>query len=224
MANEINEYTLGDDIPVQPWHDHDWTVQEINFVTEYLRSGNKSAAFRAYSKPNQPAFGYATLGADKLLAKPWMGAYIEECRQALRQRMAITKENVLEEIAKMAFANLADFTTIEDGATFTDLSGVTREQLAAISELTIETYAMGSGENKDREVKQVKIKLAPKLVALELLGKHHKLFTDVVENGSIADIAAEMREARQARQRRLKGNDSDGPHADDAEQNGEGAD
>jgi hypothetical protein len=63
-----------------------------------------------------------------------------------------------------------------------DLSQLTREQTAAIQEVTVDTYMDGSGEDA-REVKKVKFKLADKRAALVALGRHHKLFTDKHEFG-----------------------------------------
>jgi hypothetical protein len=47
--------------------------------------------------------------------------------------------------------------------------------------VTVEQFTDGRGE-RAREVRRVKFKLANKIDALELLGKHHKLYTDRVEH------------------------------------------
>ena len=47
-----------------------------------------------------------------------MEAYIESVAKRCASMSYPERKNVLEEIAKMAFANLADFTTIEDGAPY----------------------------------------------------------------------------------------------------------
>jgi phage terminase small subunit len=63
-----------------------------------------------------------------------------------------------------------------------DVSQLTREQTAAIQEVTVDTYMDGSGADA-REVKKVKFKLADKSAALVALGRHHKLFTDKFKHG-----------------------------------------
>lgn len=187
------------------WQTHDWTVDEVKFASAYLRTGNRSAAWREMNPEASPA--YAHMGASKLLAYPWMAGYLEYINSAIRERMKLTKENVLEELAKLGFANFSDFVVLqEDGSPQFDLSGLSRDQMASIAEMTIDTYVIGKNEpaNEGREVRSVKVKLAPKLGALEALGKHLKLFTDVVETHNMTDVADEVRRAREkAQQRRL---------------------
>ncbi len=89
---------------------------------------------------------------------------------------------MLSELARLGFSNMMDFMNItgEDDA-FVDLSEITREQAAAISELTVEDYVEGRGDDA-REVRRVKVKLADKKAPLELLGKYLQLFADRVEH------------------------------------------
>ena len=55
-----------------------------------------------------------------------------------------------------------------------DWSKLTRDQAAALIEVTVEDFLDGRGEDA-REVRRVHFKLANKIDALELLGKHHRL-------------------------------------------------
>ena len=55
-----------------------------------------------------------------------------------------------------------------------------RDQAAALTEVTVEDFLAGRGED-GRQVRRIRFKLANKIDALELLGKHHKLYTDRVE-------------------------------------------
>lgn len=203
----IQEYSVGE-APREPspplWHTHDWTGEEVTFASEYLRTGNGARAWRLAFNTDSL---HSSFRASCLLAKPWMRDYIEECRALMRERLKVTENTIVEEVAKLAFANMTDFIVIDqDGMARSDLSGLTREQLAALSEITIDTYMDGKGDDA-RPVKSVKFKLAPKLAALELLGKKHKLWTDVVESNGVADIASELRAARKARQQARDGGD-----------------
>ena len=69
-----------------------------------------------------------------------------------------------------------------DGSLVLDFEILTRDQAAALQEVTVETYMEGRGKNA-REVKKVRFKLAGKRAALVDLGRYHKLFTDKFEHG-----------------------------------------
>ena len=77
---------------------------------------------------------------------------------------------------------MADYMRVgADGDPVLDFSKLTRDQAAVLTEVTVEDYVDGRGEDA-RQVRRVKFKLASKLVALELLGKHLGLFKDRVEH------------------------------------------
>src|SRR5262249_39825482 len=89
----------------------------------------------------------------------------------------VTADRVIKELAYLGFANMQDYIRVtDDGYAYVNLSELTREQAAAIQQLDCETYTE-QGEN-GREVKKVKIKLADKKSALELLGKHVGVFKE----------------------------------------------
>src|SRR5882762_11035679 len=77
---------------------------------------------------------------------------------------------------------MADYMRVgPDGDPVLDFSKLTRDQAAALTEVTVEDFLDGRGEDA-RQVRRVKFKLASKLLALELLGKHLGLFKDRVEH------------------------------------------
>jgi phage terminase small subunit len=85
---------------------------------------------------------------------------------------------VVSELAKIGFANMADYMTVgTDGDPFLDFSKVTRDQAAALSEVTVEDFKDGRGEDA-RDVRRVKFKMHDKRAALVDLGKHLGLFTE----------------------------------------------
>ena len=112
--------------------------------------------------------------ASRLHNSPVIQARIAEMKAALTVRTTITAQRVLEELAKIGFANAGDFVTIgPDGVSTVELSKLTREQMAAISELQIDT----SPDGKQR----VKVKLHDKRGALMDIGKHLGMFKEKVE-------------------------------------------
>lgn len=147
------------------------------FVEEYLLDFNATqAAIRAgYSKETANEQGA------RLLANASVAAAIDVRRAELMEQLNLKQEDVIRELAKLAFSNMADYMTVgPDGTAYLDLSTLTRDQAAAISELTSETYMEGRGDNAV-PVKRAKIKLSDKKGNLELLGRYFKMFVDKSE-------------------------------------------
>lgn len=103
-------------------------------------------------------------------------------------KLSITKEAVLGELAKLAFANMADYMKVgEDGQPTLNFNDLTRDQAAALVEITVEEFK--DGRSDKREVRRVKFKLADKQKSLEALGKHLGLFIERHEVGAPGDFA-----------------------------------
>lgn len=82
----------------------------------------------------------------------------------------------------MGFSNMMDYVKVtSDGDGYVDLSELSREQAAAITEVTVDDYWEGRRDDA-REIKRIRVKLADKKGPLELLGKHLKLFTEKYEH------------------------------------------
>ena len=104
------------------------------------------------------------------------------------ERLAITKESVLAELAKIAFANMQDYMKVgEDGQPSLNFKDLTRDQAAALAEITVEEFV--DGRSDKRRVRRVKFKLASKQDALVALGKHLGLFIERHEIGGPGDFA-----------------------------------
>ena len=69
---------------------------------------------------------------------------------------------------------------VEGPDAFVDLSTLTRDQAAAIQEVTVEDYKDGRGENA-RDVRRVKVKLSDKRAALVDMGRHLGMFKELHE-------------------------------------------
>lgn len=165
------------------------------FVQEYLVDLNATRAYmRAYQCENVRTAGPAGW---RMLRKPSVAAKIQAAMDERGERVQVTADNVLAEIAKLAFANIGDYVTVqEDGTAYVDLSTLTPAQAAAIAEIQVDEYVEGKGEDT-RNVKRVKIKLLDKGVNLERLGRHLKLFTDKVEVSGLEQLADRIRQARE---------------------------
>lgn len=208
-ASPIEEHASAEEA-TPAWQLHDWTIQEAAFASSMLRHGNPTRAYgEAFSDDLQamPA-GYRLVTCEnkgwKLARTAWLRSYLDDKRDQLKDQLAVTKENITRELARIGFANMADLVSINgNGDPSLDLSGLTRDQAAAIQEFTVEHYTEGRGDD-GRTFKQAKLKLAPKTPALELAGKTLKMFTDVVEHQDLNDIAETMMQRRRERAKRRK--------------------
>lgn len=155
------------------------TKKQQRFCEEYLTDLNATqAALRA---------GYAESGAGqegfRLLKKAEIRAAIQDLMNDRSKATKITAERVLHELARIGFANMAEYISVRpDGSAVVDLSTLTPDTAAAIQEVTSEVYMEGMGKDAT-PVKRVKLKLHARSRALELLGKHLAMFTDRIEVG-----------------------------------------
>ena len=134
------------------------TPRQQRFVEEYLVDLNATrAAIRAgYSRKT------AQEQSSRLLSNVMVAAAVATAQAKRSERTEITQDRVLTELAKIGFANMADYMVATPGGDpYLDFSALTRDQAAALQEVTVEDYLEGRGENA-REVKRVKFKLADK--------------------------------------------------------------
>lgn len=170
------------------------TSRRRRFIAEYLIDLNaKQAAIRAgYSKKT------AKEQAARLLTFVNVRESIDAALSKRIEKIELTADRVLTELSRMGFANMLDYIkTSPDGSAFIDLSKLTRQQAAAIQEITVDEYTEGKGDEA-REVKRTRFKLGDKRGSLELLGKYLKLWTDKWEGSGpsggpipIANISAD---------------------------------
>jgi len=148
------------------------TPKEAIFYGEYIKDGNATRAAIAAGFPEPSAHVAGT----RLLKRPKIAAAIDAWRSRQCERMEITAERVLQELARLAIydpGNLYD----KDGNQIPvhKLDDVTRAAIAGVED---ETTA-GPGWVTTRKQK---IKFADKGQNLERLGKYFKLFTDKHEH------------------------------------------
>lgn len=148
--------------------------RQQRFVEEYLKDLN---ATEAVKRAGYSARGASVQGA-RLLANVSIAAAIDKAIEKRSKRVQVQADDVVTELARLGFSNILDYVTVnEDGQADIDLTNVTREQAAAISEIRVDTTG-GQGDGERKLVLRTTLKLTPKTPALELLGKHLKLFTD----------------------------------------------
>jgi phage terminase small subunit len=148
------------------------TAKQIRFIEEYLVDLNATqAATRAgYSAKTAYSAG------QRLLKHVEVAEAISAARKAQAERTEVSADAVIAELAKLGFANMADYMKAgPNGDPYLDFSKLTRDQAAALIEVTVDDYIDGRGEDS-RAVRRVKFKLADKRAALVELGRHFGIF------------------------------------------------
>lgn len=113
---------------------------------------------------------------------------VEELITAAAEKAEVSVARVLEELAKIGFSNMLDYMKPSaDGTAALDLSRLTRDQAAAIGEMTFDyddQVVVKEGEEPatERVLKRIKFKLSDKRAALVDLGRHLGMFKDRIEH------------------------------------------
>jgi len=143
------------------------------FAHEYMVDLNGTAACIRAGYPEKSARSRAS----KLLDDPEVQSLVQKLQAEQATRCAITADMVLAELAKIGFANMADYIQVRGPNIYVDLTKMNRDQAAAVSEITVEEYVEGQGKNA-RDVKRTKFKLSDKRAALCDIGKHLGMFRE----------------------------------------------
>lgn len=115
---------------------------------------------------------HASNTAQSLMNNKLIRSMIDTQMARLEARFEVTLDRVIEELACIGFANMKDFMRVgPDGDAVLDFSRLNRRQAAALSEVTVEDFLDGRGDNA-RQVRKIKFKLSDKIPALLALGKH----------------------------------------------------
>ena len=162
------------------------TKKQKRFIEEYLIDLNATqAAIRAgYSSDTAYSIG------NENMKKPEIKACIDKAMAERSRRTGVNADRVLMELAKVAFVNASD---VIDADTATVKADALPEDTAAIQSVKVKTFGE---DGLERE-----IKMADKLKALELLGKHLGMFKDKVvlygsletEKTKLDDLIRQMR-------------------------------
>jgi phage terminase small subunit len=165
-------------------------LQQQKFLTAYLKSGNATEAAKIA--------GYSEKTAAEQGTRLLRNAQIKAAVQKTMSKLEISAENVLAEIAKLAFSNMGDYVAPSPDGTqlVPDFSKLTRDHMAAIQEITVDESAGGAGDGKRERIQRTKFKLADKGLNLERLGRNLKLFTDKIEHSVDDSLAKAISDAR----------------------------
>jgi phage terminase small subunit len=149
------------------------TPAEARFVTLYVvhpTSAKRAVEEAGFSKTR------STQTATYLLRKPNVAAAIAYEMQKLQERTRITQEQILNELAIVAFSNVNDFVVDEDG-NLGLRPGVPEYMMRAVKGVKRHTRRVKEGKNWVEYV-DVEIQLWGKMEALQLAGKHFGMYRE----------------------------------------------
>jgi phage terminase small subunit len=146
------------------------TAKQRRFCEEYVVDLNATqAAIRAgYSRKTAREIGRQNL------TKLDIQQHVQKLMDERSARTEITADQVLRQLAAIAFASITDYLSFRpDGVEIKDSTQISPEKVAAVARVS--EYVTKHGR------RSVRLGMHNKIHALELLGKHLKLFTEKVE-------------------------------------------
>lgn len=144
-----------------------FTPKQKRFVEEYLIDLNATqAAIRAGYSPDTAK----DIGCQNL-AKLNISAAIAKAVAERSKRTGVNQDRVIVELARVAFANIADVVDQKSEKIKKDISS---DDAAAIQSIKVKTIPTKDGG----KIVELEVRLYDKIRALELLGKHLGMWND----------------------------------------------
>ena len=167
------------------------TPQQRLFCHEYLIDLNATqAASRAgYKEKSAGNQGYVLLNTPKIKEE------IQRLMDARSAKVDVNAETVLRELLLIATSDLRK--VFNEKGSLLPVDQWPDDIAKSISGVEIEDLFDGHGEDRVQVGYTKKVKMWDKPKALELIGRHLKLFTDKIEIEGDLSIAESMRKARE---------------------------
>lgn len=152
------------------------TKNRKKFVDEYLVDLNGTRAYKA-SYPNVKNDDVAAAAASRLLRDVKVQLYFKQRQEARMKRLEMKQDDVLQELYKIARAQVTDFVYIKnDGCVALNPTDVLTEDQRCV------VAGIKEGANG------TEIKLHDKMKALEMIGRHLGMFNDKLIDLNIEEI------------------------------------
>lgn len=129
------------------------------FCTQYLIDQNATAAAVRAGYSERTAYSQGS----RLLKNPEVQQRLAELRKQLMLESGVDVKTVVQELTKIAFTNISEVLTGVGGLEVKDFAEITPSQLASIAEISETVNKYGTTR---------KVKMHPKLQALDMLMKH----------------------------------------------------
>lgn len=163
------------------------------FALEYMTDLNgKAAAIRAGYSPAS-----AAQQAHRLMSHPWVMDEIGRAMDARAKRVEITADDVLREIAAMAFSDLRSVAKWGSRPAPEDADSPTEQYIELLDSDELSPVVSSAIAEVSQGQAGLRVKMHDKVRSLELLGKHLKMFVDRTEHDVTDRLADAMRAARE---------------------------
>ena len=154
------------------------TDKQRAFVDEYLIDLNATRAYKAVYKSCKKDEA-ARVNSSRLLTNANVAAYLAQRQQELQQRTEITQDKVVQELAAIAFADIADYVQVKD-------HGLPMVEITPTGDIPVSKRAAIASIKQGNN--GIEVKLHNKLDALDKLGRHLGMFKgDNIGNEDMAD-------------------------------------
>jgi len=148
------------------------TAKQKIFADEYLIDLNATRAYKV-AYPRVKKDETARANSSRMLTNANVAVYVEKRMKDREKRTEITQDMVLKELAKIGFADVTDFVTIEDKGILRVVQVKTTDEMPGDK--------MGAIAGIKEGANGIEIKLNDKGKALELIGRHLGMFKDKLE-------------------------------------------
>ena len=153
------------------------TKKQKRFIEEYLIDLNATqAAIRAGYSPDT-----AQEQGSRMLSNVMVSKEISKAMAKRSRRTGVNADRVVRELAKIAFVNAVE---VIDPKTATVKENASDDDTAAIQSVKVKTFGE---DGLERE-----IKMADKIKALELLGRHLGMWNDKLQVSGIKEEQAKL--------------------------------
>lgn len=143
-------------------------IEEI-FIAEYIKKDqNGTRAYKAATGKPYMKDSVAQAAASRMLRNVMVQAGIAAALAAVSQAKYISSEFIIDNLGRLAEGNIGNFVVVqEDGTIRTDFTGVSKEDMYQLSELSIEECYEPGAEVGDPPtlVRKIKFKIADRLSA-----------------------------------------------------------
>lgn len=145
------------------------TDKQKIFADEYLIDLNATRAYKA-AYPRVKNDNTAGASAARLLRNAKIAEYIKERMAERAERIEVSQDDVVKELAKIGFAQITDYVIVDDSG-----------RVVIKPTLELEENKVGAIAGIKEGANGIEIKMNDKVKALELLGRHLGMFTDKSE-------------------------------------------